>query len=53
MIDIIKENLRQYAATNTLDEENAVKEILQEMRFIRSEFGEMYSETGPYETNSN
>lgn len=31
MIDIIKEKLRQYAATNALDEENAVKEILQEI----------------------
>ena len=31
MIDIIKEKLRQYGATNARDEENAVKEILQEI----------------------
>src|SRR3546814_6589021 len=31
MIDIIKEKLRQYGAENALEEENAVKEILQEI----------------------
>lgn len=31
MIDIIKERLRQYGAGNALEEENAVKEILQEI----------------------
>jgi hypothetical protein len=31
MIDIIQEKLRQYAASNALEEENAVKEILQEV----------------------
>ena len=31
MIDIIKEKLRQYGAANALEEENAVKEILQEI----------------------
>jgi len=31
MIDIIKEKLRQYDAANALEEENAVKEILQEI----------------------
>ncbi len=31
MIDIIKEKLRQYGAQNGLEEENAVKEILQEI----------------------
>lgn len=31
MIGIIKEKLRQYAATNALEEENAIKEILQEI----------------------
>lgn len=31
MIDIIREKLRRYAATNALEEENAVKEILQEI----------------------
>ncbi|PBN42891.1 nucleotidyl transferase AbiEii/AbiGii toxin family protein [Sphingobium sp. D43FB] len=31
MIDIIKEKLRQYGAANALEEENAVKEILQEV----------------------
>jgi hypothetical protein len=31
MIDILKEKLRQYAAANALEEENAVKEILQEV----------------------
>lgn len=31
MIDLIKERLRQYAAVNPLAEENAVKEILQEI----------------------
>lgn len=31
MIDIIKEKLRRYAASNALEEENAVKEILQEI----------------------
>lgn len=31
MIDIIKEKLRRYEATNTLEEANAVKEILQEI----------------------
>lgn len=31
MIDIIKEKLRRYEASNALDEENAVKEILQEI----------------------
>jgi hypothetical protein len=31
MIDIIKEKLRQYDAGNALEEENAVKEILQEI----------------------
>ena len=31
MIDIIKEKLRQYGAQNALEEENAVKEILQEI----------------------
>lgn len=31
MIDIIKEKLRQYQATNTIEEANAVKEILQEI----------------------
>ena len=31
MIDIIKEKLRSYAASNALEEENAVKEILQEI----------------------
>ena len=31
MIDLIKERLRRYAAVNPLEEENAVKEILQEI----------------------
>lgn len=31
MIDIIREKLRQYEATSALEEENAVKEILQEV----------------------
>lgn len=31
MIDIIKEKLRSYGATNALEEENAVKEIVQEI----------------------
>ena len=31
MIDIIKEKLGRYGATNALEEENALKEILQEI----------------------
>lgn len=31
MIDIIRDKLRRYEATNALEEENAVKEILQEI----------------------
>jgi hypothetical protein len=31
MIDLIKERLRRYAAANPLEEENAIKEILQEI----------------------
>ncbi|MFD1767200.1 nucleotidyl transferase AbiEii/AbiGii toxin family protein [Sphingorhabdus buctiana] len=41
MIDLIKERLRRYAATNPLEEENAVKEILQEIALYalwRSDF---------------
>ena len=41
MIDLIKERLRRYGATNPLDEENAVKEILQEIALYalwRSDF---------------
>lgn len=41
MIDIIKEKLRQYGAANVLEEENAVKEILQEIALYalwRSDF---------------
>lgn len=41
MIDLIKERLRRYAAVNPLEEENAVKEILQEIALYalwRSDF---------------
>lgn len=41
MIDLIKERLRRYGATNPLEEENAVKEILQEIALYalwRSDF---------------
>ena len=41
MIDLIKERLRRYAAANPLEEENAVKEILQEIALYalwRSDF---------------
>lgn len=41
MIDIIKEKLRHYSAANALEEENAVKEILQEIALYalwRSDF---------------
>ncbi|WP_374543715.1 nucleotidyl transferase AbiEii/AbiGii toxin family protein [Sphingorhabdus sp.] len=41
MIDLIKQRLRRYAATNPLEEENAVKEILQEIALYalwRSDF---------------
>ena len=31
MIDLVNERLRRYEAANPLDEENAVKEILQEI----------------------
>ena len=31
MIDIIRDKLRSYEATHALEEENAVKEILQEI----------------------
>ncbi len=44
MIDLIKERLRRYAATNPLEEENAVKEILQEIALYalwRSDFFEV------------
>lgn len=41
MIDIIQERLRRYDAANALEEENAVKEILQEIALYalwRSDF---------------
>lgn len=41
MIDLIKERLRRYGATNPLEEENAVKDILQEIALYalwRSDF---------------
>lgn len=44
MIDMIKERLRRYAASNPLEEENAVKEILQEIALYalwRSDFFEV------------
>src|SRR3546814_10929315 len=44
MIDIIKEKLRQYGAENALEEENAVKEILQEIALYaiwRSDFSDV------------
>ena len=41
MIDIIRDKLRRYEAANALEEENAVKEILQEVALYalwRSDF---------------
>ena len=45
MIDLIKERLRRYAAANPLEEENAVKEILQEIALYalwRSDFFDVW-----------
>ena len=42
MIEIIQEKLRQYGATNAVEEENAIKEIVQEIALYALWHGDFF-----------